>query len=117
MWHDGGRHRVLAGREVRIEAAPGGVSVEPLDEEIGAADAERVLREVQSQTTNPGVSLDQPLREAREMFEKLYFEHHLRVEGGSMTRLAEKSGLERTHLYRKLKDLGLRNTSTKENEE
>ena len=36
MWHDGGLHRVLAGREVRIEAAPGGVSVEPLDEEIGS---------------------------------------------------------------------------------
>jgi DNA-3-methyladenine glycosylase II len=34
MWHDDGLHRVVAGREVRIEAAPGGASVEPLDEEI-----------------------------------------------------------------------------------
>ena len=50
-----------------------------------------------------------PLREARESFERMYFEHHLRVDGNNMTRLAEKSGLERTHLYRKLKDLGLRN--------
>jgi len=57
-----------------------------------------------------------PLREARELFEKLYFEHHLKLEGGSMTRLAEKSGLERTHLYRKLKDLGLRNAGAKEEE-
>lgn len=54
-----------------------------------------------------GVSFDQPLREARESFERLYFEHHLRLEGGNMTRLAEKTGLERTHLYRKLKQLGL----------
>ena len=54
-----------------------------------------------------GVSLDQPLREAREAFERMYFEHHLRLEGGNMTRLAEKTGLERTHLYRKLKQLGL----------
>ncbi len=49
-----------------------------------------------------------PLREAREMFERIYFEHHLRSDGGNMTRLAERTGLERTHLYRKLKDLGLR---------
>ncbi len=52
--------------------------------------------------------MDLPLREAREMFERVYFEHHLRIDGGNMTRLAEKTGLERTHLYRKLKDLGLR---------
>lgn len=46
-----------------------------------------------------------PLREARDMFERIYFEHHLAIEGGSMTRVAEKAGLERTHLYRKLKQL------------
>ena len=33
LWHDGGLHRVVGGREVRIEAAPGGVEVEPLDDE------------------------------------------------------------------------------------
>jgi len=33
LWHEGGLHRVIAGREVRIEAAPGGVDVEPLDED------------------------------------------------------------------------------------
>ena len=51
--------------------------------------------------------LDQPLREARDAFEKAYFEFHLAKEGGSMTRVAEKTGLERTHLYRKLKQLGV----------
>lgn len=51
--------------------------------------------------------LDKPLREARDEFEKTYFEFHLAKEGGSMTRVAEKTGLERTHLYRKLKQLGV----------
>lgn len=51
--------------------------------------------------------LGQPLREARDAFEKAYFEFHLAQEGGSMTRVAEKTGLERTHLYRKLKQLGV----------
>lgn len=51
--------------------------------------------------------LDRPLREARDAFEKSYFEFHLAQEHGSMTRVAEKTGLERTHLYRKLKQLGV----------
>jgi DNA-binding NtrC family response regulator len=51
--------------------------------------------------------LDKPLRDARDEFEKCYFEFHLAKEGGSMTRVAEKTGLERTHLYRKLKQLGV----------
>ena len=51
--------------------------------------------------------LDVPLREARDAFEKAYFEFHLAKEQGSMTRVAEKTGLERTHLYRKLKQLGV----------
>lgn len=54
-----------------------------------------------------GMSFDLPLREARDAFERAYFEHHLVREGGSMTRVAEKTGLERTHLYRKLKQLGV----------
>ncbi len=51
--------------------------------------------------------LDKPLRDARDEFEKSYFEFHLAKDGGSMTRVAEKTGLERTHLYRKLKQLGV----------
>jgi DNA-binding NtrC family response regulator len=59
--------------------------------------------------------LDRPLREARDAFEKSYFEFHLANEGGSMTRVADKTGLERTHLYRKLKQLGVDLTRTKRN--
>lgn len=54
-----------------------------------------------------------PLREARDKFERTYFEYHLAQEGGSMTRVAEKTGLERTHLYRKLKQLGVDLSSRK----
>ena len=53
------------------------------------------------------VALDRPYREAREAFERAYFENLLAREHGSMSRVAERSGLERTHLYRKLKALGL----------
>jgi DNA-binding NtrC family response regulator len=54
-----------------------------------------------------GVPLDQPLREARDQFERVYFEFHLARENYSMTRVADRAGLERTHLYRKLKQLGI----------
>ena len=81
------------------------------------------------QTTSPSVSpilevglqsqqsflLDKPLRESRDEFEKAYFEYHLAKENGSMTRVAEKTGLERTHLYRKLKQLGVDLTRGKRN--
>jgi DNA-binding NtrC family response regulator len=53
------------------------------------------------------VALDQPLREARDHFERVYFEYHLARESYSMTRVADRAGLERTHLYRKLKQLGI----------
>ncbi len=58
---------------------------------------------------------DLPLREARDAFERAYFEFHLVQEHGSMTRVAEKTGLERTHLYRKLKQLGIDLSKTKRN--
>ena len=58
-------------------------------------------------------NLDRPLREARDAFEKSYFEFHLVRENGSMTRVADKTGLERTHLYRKLKQLGVDLTRSK----
>jgi DNA-binding NtrC family response regulator len=58
-------------------------------------------------------NLEGPLREVRDGFEKAYFEYHLVKEQGSMTRVADKTGLERTHLYRKLKQLGVDLTRSK----
>ncbi|MFN5512165.1 MAG: response regulator [Burkholderiales bacterium] len=81
---------------------------------IGALAADRlgvVTAVVATAGGGPGslreLPLDMPLREARDAFERTYFEHHLAREQGSMTRVAEKTGLERTHLYRKLKQLGI----------
>jgi len=79
------------------------VSMELAGSPSGAPEANAHL-ERQSQQT---FDLDKPLREARDGFEKAYFEFHLAQEGGSMTRVAEQTGLERTHLYRKLKQLGV----------
>jgi len=79
-----------------------------LEEEIGAADVQRVLPPL-NPLAESGLAaelLELPLREAREAFERIYFEHHLSREA-SMSRLADRSGLERTHLYRKLKSLGI----------
>jgi DNA-binding NtrC family response regulator len=77
-------------------------SVESIDE-LAIAEPVAVVLAPHEQTFD----LSQPLREARDAFEKAYFEFHLAQEGGSMTRVAEKTGLERTHLYRKLKQLGV----------
>jgi len=63
--------------------------------------------------TQQTFELELPLREARDAFERAYFEYHLAQENGSMTRVSEKTGLERTHLYRKLKQLGVDLTKPK----
>jgi DNA-binding NtrC family response regulator len=63
--------------------------------------------------THQSFDLELPLREARDAFERAYFEYHLAQENGSMTRVADKTGLERTHLYRKLKQLGVDLSKTK----
>ena len=52
--------------------------------------------------------LDASLREAREYFDKLYFNYQMEKESGNITRVAENIGIERTHLYRKLKQLGIK---------
>jgi two-component system nitrogen regulation response regulator NtrX len=87
-----------------------------LANEIVGEDVNRVAREFnlgprEQPTTEVGVSLDLPLRDAREQFEKQYFLHHIRREEGNMSRVADRVGLERTHLYRKLKQLGIRPSS------
>ncbi len=99
------RTQVWRGGFAELRAAVKSLALGTLEEEIGPAEARRLLP--QPADTCNEVSLDQPLRDAREAFERLYFEHHLRQEGNNMTRVAERCGLERTHLYRKLRQLGL----------
>ena len=52
--------------------------------------------------------LDLPLREARDYFDNAYFNYQIQKESGNISRVAENIGIERTHLYRKLKQLGIK---------
>ena len=92
------------GGYAELRAAVRSLALGTLEDEIASNDVQNLLSPA---PVSHGLPLDMPLREAREAFERTYFEHHLRREGGNMTRLAETSGLERTHLYRKLKQLGI----------
>lgn len=77
-------------------------------EVISADDVKRVLVTPTPTQSVPSIPLNIPLREARDLFEKTYFEQLIDHENGNMTRVAERAGLERTHLYRKLKLLGIK---------
>jgi DNA-binding NtrC family response regulator len=97
-------------------SAPGGAAVKPvLPVNASAVASAAALPMLSTDGTGSGalaahtasISFDIPLRDARDAFERAYFEYHLARENGSMTRVAEKTGLERTHLYRKLKQLGV----------
>ena len=83
--------------------------------EVESSSPEGILHADLGPMAQQSFGLDKPLREARDEFEKAYFEYHLAKENGSMTRVAEKTGLERTHLYRKLKQLGVDLTRGKRN--
>jgi len=78
------------------------------DEDVSAEEiaANVGTRERPSQLYMESV-FDLPLREARDQFERSYLEHHLRRVNGNVAELAASVGLERTHLYRKLKGLGI----------
>lgn len=75
---------------------------------VVAETAQSIAIEINGVTQNFPLPLDLPLREAREHFDAIYFDYHLQKEAGNVSRVAEKIGLERTHLYRKLKQLGIK---------
>jgi DNA-binding NtrC family response regulator len=101
------RHHSWPGNLAELESVVKDLAFTTLEEEIQLHDVERVLGARGSPGPLPEIALDRPYREAREAFERVYFENLLAREHGSMSRVAERSGLERTHLYRKLKALGL----------
>jgi len=74
---------------------------------ITKKDIEDIFQLGYEDTSELPFSLDQPYRIAREQFEQLYFSRLLKRENGVISRIAERSGIERTHLYRKLKQIGL----------
>ncbi len=109
------RLSTAAQNALRIRGWPGGygelkstvksLALSALEEDIHAHEVSRLAPA--SAAIVHDLPLELPLREAREAFERIYFEHHIARDGSNMTRLAERTGLERTHLYRKLKQLGL----------
>ena len=100
------RNQTWAGGYAELRNAVRSLALAALEEEIAIEEVTRLLAPLPAAAAQT-LPLDLPLREAREAFERVYFEHHLQIEAGNMTRLAEKTGLERTHLYRKLKALGI----------
>lgn len=96
-----------------LEAVVQNLLMTSLGDIISQADVQRVLAEFHGQLTEAQepampLQLEQPLREARDAFERYYFQYHMRLVKNNMSRLSEISGLERTHLYRKLKQLGIK---------
>ncbi len=97
-----------------LEAVVQNAMLSSLTDKITLNDVSRVLEQFTSSEINPSsaaqfpVELVQPLREARDDFERFYFQHHMKLINNNMSKLAEISGLERTHLYRKLKQLGIK---------
>ena len=79
--------------------------------EIHDGDVVRMLNQFEENDTEQeikgGFNFNLPLRELREELERRYFEFHIQQENHNMSRVAQKVGLERTHLYRKLKQLGI----------
>jgi DNA-binding NtrC family response regulator len=100
------RNKAWPGGFGELRAAVRSLALGTLEEVVGSEDVLRLLGRTPG-PVNQVLPLDMPLREARESFERMYFEYHLQLESGNITRLAEKTGLERTHLYRKLKQLGI----------
>lgn len=75
---------------------------------IDLAEVETALGEKSmSRAENDLLNFDLPLRDARERFEKAYLEYQLKQANGSVSKIAQIVGMERTHLYRKLKSLGI----------
>lgn len=92
------------------------LALSALEETISRQDVDALLQSVaepvaEKSTDESDGSLaefyEMPLKEARDAFERLYLTYHIARSNGNMTRVAEQSGLERTHLYRKFKQLGI----------
>lgn len=79
-----------------------------LDNEIDSDEVEAALGASTLASSNIIISeFDLPLRQAREQFEKAYLEYQLQLAEGNVGKAAKAAGIERTHLYRKLRALGI----------
>ena len=97
------------GNLAQLESTVRSLALTAANEEISVGEVNQALAQFGGRASVAhGLQLDLPLREARDAFERIYFEHHISREGGNMSRVADTVGLERTHLYRKLKQLGIK---------
>ncbi|MGV6826558.1 MAG: sigma 54-interacting transcriptional regulator, partial [bacterium] len=88
-------------QRVLILGAGDEITQDEMESAMGAVRSEFAPAQV------PGISFDQPLRQAREDFERVYLEYHLDKHGGNVSHMAQEVGMERTHLYRKLRAVGI----------
>ena len=110
------RNASWPGNLVQLDSAIRNLMQTSLGEKITLDDVSRVLEQfvplqppqLNSADMASPFNLDQPLRKARDDFERIYFDHHIAKAGGNMSKVAETVQLERTHLYRKLKQLGMK---------
>lgn len=100
-WHGNVRELKNLVQRTLILGAGEDISQDEIESIIG------MLPTLQAPEPELSVSFDQPLREAREQFEKAYLEHQLKKHAGNVSKMAKEVGMERTHLYRKLRSLGL----------
>jgi len=73
--------------------------------EAGEVEAALGAPRAASGAETPVLAYDLPLREAREQFERAYLSHQIKVYEGNINQVARHAGIERTHLYRKLRAL------------
>jgi two-component system, NtrC family, nitrogen regulation response regulator NtrX len=103
------RNHDWPGNLAQLESVVRTLAVTALNDEISLNEVSHALgQHAAAPVSAVGLPLDLPLREARDAFERVYFEHHISKEDGNMSRVADSVGLERTHLYRKLKQLGIK---------
>ncbi|MFN0041268.1 MAG: helix-turn-helix domain-containing protein [Burkholderiales bacterium] len=98
------------GNLVQLESVIRTVALLSSGTEIGVFEVNNALATLNAPLPNltQVLPFDRELRDARELFERLYFEYHLSRDDGNMGQVAQRVGLERTHLYRKLKQLGIK---------
>ena len=115
------RNASWPGNLIQLDSVIRNLMQTSLGEKITQEDVERVLGQFEAfeqvaptsgngKVPNGGLqlNLDQPLRDARDDFERVYFNYHIAKVGGNISKVAENVQLERTHLYRKLKQLGMK---------
>ncbi len=109
------RHYHWPGNIRQLENLVRRMLVGGLESQIELDEVEIILSSQQENAEPVATNFNLPLRQAREQFEKAYLEYHLRQTGWSVGKVAKQVGMERTHLYRKLKSLGIDTRRDKQN--